>query len=97
MRVVGSHVAQSLNKSGWTIPSSGSLQRFHDGIAVHEFRARSVHQIGASFHLRDHLRVDHIFRLWMKRAIERDHVTDLEQAFDVLMECDVQFLFSIGW
>jgi hypothetical protein len=32
----------------------------------------------------------------MKWAIERDHVTDLEQAFDILMECDVQFLFNIG-
>jgi len=37
-----------------------ALQRPHDGIAVHELRARGVHQVGASFHHPERLVIDHM-------------------------------------
>jgi 5-aminolevulinate synthase len=49
------------------------------GIAVYEFRARGVHQIGATLHQRERLRVDHVLRFRMQRAVELGGRCDLSR------------------
>ncbi len=71
-----------------------ALQRGRNGIAVAQLAACGVDQVGAALEVLQRLGIDHVLRLGVKRAIERDHVAYFGQAVEAGVVSEVQLLLD---
>ena len=72
-----------------------ALQRPHDGVAIADFAARGVHDVGAALHLGDELVVEEVLGLWMQRRVDRHHVADLHERLHVRVEREAKLLLNL--
>src|SRR5262245_21751481 len=72
-----------------------ALQRTHDGVTVADLATRGVHDIAAALHHADQFVVEHVLGLGMQRCVDRYHVADLDQRFDVRMEGQPELLLHL--
>jgi hypothetical protein len=72
-----------------------TLQGTNDSIAITNLAARRVHQICAPLHFADERIVEHVFRLWMQRSVDRDHIANTDHRFDIRVVCQVQLLLNV--
>lgn len=66
------------------------LECCDNGVAVANLASRCVHDVRSSFHAGQHLGVKQMFRLWMERAIDGDHVAHARKIRGSLVERQLQ-------
>ncbi len=74
------------------------LKRFGNGVAITDFAASGVDDVGTAFHVRKHVGVEQVLRFGVQRAVDGHHVTDRDHFFHgvaaVAVVDEVQFLFD---
>mmetsp|Transcript_21820 Transcript_21820/g.30829 ORF Transcript_21820/g.30829 Transcript_21820/m.30829 type:complete len:305 (+) Transcript_21820:399-1313(+) len=70
------------------------LESVRDSIAVTDLAPGGIDDVGATFHLGDHVSVEEVLRLRVERAVDSHYIADLDHVFDFGVVSQVQLFFD---